>query len=106
MTAAVGNEHGHPPSLAKVHIEVLHVPNCARLNHARALIDRALAATRITATVEETAGDFPSPTVRVDGADVTGRRFEPGAACRLDLPTDAQLRAALTDAAQRLGSSA
>lgn len=81
---------------AAVRIEVLHVPGCSRLEGVRALIDRAIAATGVNGTIEEVVGDYPSPTVLVNGIDVTGRPASSGAACRLDLPTNAQVGDALT----------
>ncbi len=75
---------------------MLHVPGCSRLDRVRTLIDRAIAATGINATIEEVVGDYSSPTVLVNGIDVTGRPAGSGAACRLDLPTDVQLGDALT----------
>ena len=95
------SEPGHATTHAAVRIEVLHVPNCARLGRVRGLIDRALVATGINGTIEEVVGDHHSPTVLVNGVDVTGRSAQPGAACRLDLPTDLQLNDALMRAAVR-----
>jgi hypothetical protein len=90
-----GDNHD-TPTRAAVRIEVLHVPGCSRLDGVRALIDRALTATGINGTIEEVVGDYASPTVLVNGIDVTGRSAKSGAACRLDLPTDAQLGDMLT----------
>ncbi len=90
-----GDSHASP-TRAPVRIELLHVPGCSRLDRVRALIDRALAATGINGTVEEVVGDYASPTVLVNGIDVTGRSAKAGAACRLDLPTAVQLGDALT----------
>ena len=70
----------------------------------RALIHRAFIASGIEGTIEEVVGDHPSPTVLVNGVDVTGRSYESGAACRLDLPTDVQLGDALTSAAFNVAS--
>jgi len=52
-------------------------------------------------------GAFASPSVMVDGEDVTGMSQRGGAGCRLDLPTDEQIRVALQRAlpAPRRGSS-
>jgi len=91
----IGNAHDHERTRATVRIQVLHVPQCARLDRERAEIDRALTATGVSATVEEVVGDYPSPTVLVNGVDVTGRHAASTAACRLDLPTSVQVRAAL-----------
>jgi hypothetical protein len=105
MTTRADDRH-RAPTRAAVHIVVLHVPNCSKLNNVRMRIDRAMTATGIRATIEEVVGDYPSPTVLVNGVDVTGRPIESGAACRLDLPTDEQLSDALIAAASRVGSPA
>lgn len=82
-----------------VRVQILHVPDCALLEHARLAVEPALTATDIRASVEEMEGEYSSPTVLINGTDVAGRTAWLGAACRLDLPTDTQLRAALTKAA-------
>jgi hypothetical protein len=87
-------------SRSDVRIQILHVPDCALLARARELVDEAVLATGVTrATVECVMGDYPSPTVLVNGIDVTGRGCAPGAACRLGLPTGDQVRIALRQAA-------
>jgi hypothetical protein len=45
--------------------------------------------------VTERVGDFPSPTVLVDGTDVMGQPPRSGASCRLDVPTEDRVLAAL-----------
>ena len=49
-----------------------------------------------TGAVEVLVGDFPSPTLVIDGVDVaTGRTVAHSVCCRLDLPTRDQVLAAL-----------
>lgn len=91
---------------AAVSIQLLHVPDCAHLDRVRSMIDQAITATGITGIIEEVVGDFASPTVLINGVDVTGRSVDAGACCRLDLPTEAQVRAALTTAASEVGTLA
>ena len=81
----------------EVRIQILHVPDCPLVGRVRALVQHALAHSKVQAEVEERVGDYPSPTLLVDGQDVTGRPLPPdtGGACRLDLPTEQQLLAAL-----------
>ncbi len=105
MTTVAGDDHGHAASHERVHIKVLHVPDCVLLDGVLAVIDRSLTATGISAGIEEVVGDFASPTVLVDGADVTGRAVTAGAACRLDVPSEAQVRAALVRRTQCQESS-
>jgi hypothetical protein len=79
----------------QIRIQILHVPGCPLVAHVRELVRQALARTRTQAEVEERVGDYPSPTLLIDGRDVTGRSPGGGTACRLDLPTEQQVQAAL-----------
>jgi hypothetical protein len=72
-------------------IRLLSVPDCPLVGRVREM----LAAMGVAAEVEELVGAYPSPTLLVDGRDVTGREVGGGACCRLDLPTEAQIREAL-----------
>jgi hypothetical protein len=87
-------------------VQILHVPECPLLPAAREAVHRAAAALGAKVDIEEVEGVFPSPSVVVGGSDVTGRSLSGGACCRLDLPTDDQLRDALQRAmsAQPRGS--
>ncbi|MEB3024020.1 alkylmercury lyase [[Mycobacterium] crassicus] len=77
-------------------VQLLSVPDCPHVEQARATLRQALADLAIAADVEELIGDYPSPTVVIDGRDVvTGAPPAPGACCRLDLPTAAQIAEAL-----------
>ena len=80
-------------------VEVLYAPGCPHAAGARALVRRCLERLGSPAvSLIEREGDFPSPTVRVDGRDVMGppSAWEPG--CRLDLPTEESLMRALAEA--------
>jgi hypothetical protein len=48
-----------------------------------------------SSVIVERIGEFPSPSVLVDGVDVTGVQTDAPAACVLNPPTRAQIRAAL-----------
>lgn len=77
-------------------VELFSVPECPNLGRVRNELRHVLADLNVTRDVIERVGDYPSPSVVVDGLDVvTRQRLEPGAACRLDLPTRDQLRRAL-----------
>lgn len=78
-------------------IQLLSVPDCPLVESARSTLRNSLAQTHIDAIVEELVGDYSSPTVLIDGFDVTGRPREPRnqASCRLDLPTEEQILVAL-----------
>jgi hypothetical protein len=67
----------------------------------RALLDRSLARAKVQADLSELEGDYPSPTLLIEGADVTGRNPEMTASCRIDLPTEEQIVAALKRAAMQ-----
>jgi hypothetical protein len=82
-------------SVPPVRITLLHVPDCPLLDTARATLGQALVTANVEATIEEVEGPFASPTLLVDGRDVTGNRSANTASCRLDLPTEAQVLAAL-----------
>jgi hypothetical protein len=88
-------------------VQILHVPECPLLPAAREAVDRIVAALGAQVHIEEVEGAFPSPSVVVGGTDVTGQSPSGGACCRLDLPTDDQLRRALQRAmsARRRGLS-
>lgn len=84
-----------------VRVQVLHVPDCPLLEHLRANLRHALAASEVTATVHEQQGTYPSPTVLVNGLDITTSRPPGGeACCRLDVPTADEIAAALRQVAQ------
>jgi hypothetical protein len=78
----------------RVIVELRSVPNCPNLDRVRTDLYAALAALGLSPVVIEREGEFPSPSVLVDGVDVMGDGEGP-AACRLDLPTADDLEAAL-----------
>lgn len=80
---------------APIAVQILRVADCPNVADVRALIRRSAALLGTQVEIEELKGDYPSPTVLVDGRDVTGRELAEGSACRLDLPTEEQIRAAL-----------
>jgi hypothetical protein len=78
-------------------IELLLAADCPHAATARAVLAECLDRLGFDIPVRERVGDYPSPTVLVDGVDVmTGT---PGTqhlqACRLDLPTASRVLAAL-----------
>lgn len=93
---AAGVRDRHPTSEVHVHIHILRVPDCPLIGQLRAVLDRCLARSGLRADIEEIEGLYPSPTILVDGVDVTGRTVRLAAACRLDLPNEQQIAAALT----------
>jgi len=75
-------------------VELRSVPGCPNLGRVRAALSTAMADLDPPPTVIERVGDYPSPSVLIDGVDVMGPSDGP-AACRLDLPTVETLRDAL-----------
>jgi len=77
-------------------VELRAVPDCPNLAATRDLLYACVAEAGLPLSViVERIGDFPSPSVLVDGLDVTGARPDAPAACVLNPPTAAQIRAAL-----------
>lgn len=78
-----------------VNVELRSVPECPNLAPAREELHAALADLGLPAVVTEVVGDYPSPSILVNGVDVMGGTGDGPAACRLDLPTGERIRAAL-----------
>lgn len=78
-------------------IRILSLDGCPNVDRARDVVRRSLALIGLSESVrvEESVGEFPSPTVLVDGRDVTGRDLVAHSSCRLDVPREAQVIAAL-----------
>jgi Alkylmercury lyase len=77
-------------------VELRSVPDCPNLAPIREALHAALADLGLAPDVIEVFGDYPSPSVLVNGVDVMGGIAGGGsAACRLDLPTPERIRAAL-----------
>lgn len=86
-------------SQPEVRVQILHVPGCTLLAEARTAVRNAISDTHIDVVTEEIEGDYPSPSILINGIDVAGAVGESGAACRLDVPTETQIRAKLSQAA-------
>jgi hypothetical protein len=78
-----------------IRIELLHVAGCPHVDRVRQALRSSLAQENIHAAVEERQGDYPSPTLLIDGVDVMGPSAAIGGACRLDVPTSQRILAAL-----------
>ncbi len=81
-------------------VELRSVPDCPNLAAARSTFIACLADAGLTVTVIERVGDYRSPSVLVNGIDVTGADPSGPPACVLRPPTAAQIRAALHSASQ------
>jgi hypothetical protein len=78
-------------------VELLLAPDCPNAASARRVVAECLDEIGLAVPVVERVGDYPSPTVLVDGVDVmTGAvGIQPASACRLDIPTKSRVLAAL-----------
>ena len=89
-------------------VELLVSPDCPNAPGARRVLGDCLRELGLPVDVREHVGDFPSPTVLVDGVDVMTDVHGVGRAqaCRLDVPTAPRVLAALHRAAARPPSEA
>ncbi|KAK9240256.1 hypothetical protein V1525DRAFT_225091 [Lipomyces kononenkoae] len=81
----------------RLQVQLLSVPDCPLVQKVRSSLDNCLRQAKLQAVVEELVGEYSSPTLLVNGFDVTGRPTPSGAqiSCRLDLPNDEEILAAL-----------
>ena len=70
-----------------VKVELQHVPACPHADAARALLRECLAELELDVAFDDNEGEYPSPTILVNGEDVMGAPASQAAACRLDVPT-------------------
>jgi Alkylmercury lyase len=89
-----------------VRVELLLVKECPHADAARTLLAHSLKELGLDVVMIERVGGYPSPTILVDGIDVmTGANGVAEIhACRLDVPTQAAVTAALRAAASSPGS--
>ncbi|WP_346536322.1 alkylmercury lyase family protein [Micromonospora sp. DPT] len=84
---------------SRVVVELRSLPECPNLGSARQELRAALADVGLPlGMATEVVGDYPSPSILVNGVDVMGGTGDGPAACRLDLPTGERIRAALHQA--------
>ena len=78
-------------------VELLHYEGCPLAPAAHRLVRQCLIAFGIPDLVLVRVGDYPSPTVLVNGTDVMrpGTGLSEGSACRIDVPTREGMLAAL-----------
>ena len=79
-----------------IRIQLLHVPGCPNLGELRRRVDQTVAQLGVRVVLDEVEGPYHSPTLLVNGDDVTGRALGSHPSCRLDTPTDQQITAAIT----------
>jgi hypothetical protein len=76
-------------------VQLLSVPDCPNVGRARDLLRSCMAELGLPVEVDETHGEYPSPSILVNGTDVMGDPGYRGASCRLDVPTRAAVLGAL-----------
>jgi hypothetical protein len=81
--------------LGSARIQILRLPDCPLAGRLRSLVEWCVARSGVNATLEEVEGPYSSPTLLINGADVTGRRAGGAPSCRLDVPGEGQILAAL-----------
>jgi hypothetical protein len=75
-------------------VQLLSIADCPHTDGTRDLLRSCIAELRLHVGVEESQGDYPSPSILVNGADVMGDPGYRTASCRLDVPTrEAVMRA-------------
>ena len=67
-------------------VELLSVPHCPHVASARDLLRACISELGLTLEVAERQGDYPSPSILVDGTDVMGDPGYRTASCRIDVP--------------------
>jgi hypothetical protein len=87
--------HSAPRHNRLVRVELRAVPGCPNLDAARDLLLDCLGEAGLPAQFVERIGDYPSPSIVVDGVDVTGGDPDGPASCVLRLPTRRDILAAL-----------
>jgi hypothetical protein len=79
-----------------VKIELLRFSGCPHVNEARQLLVDCLNEIGLgDIQIDDREGEFPSPSIVIDGRDVMGEPTVIAACCRLDLPTRERVLAAL-----------
>ena len=84
-----------------IRVQLLHVADCPNLGELRRTVEQTIARLGVRAVIEEVEGPYPSPTLLVNGDDVTGRPVGSEPSCRLDTPTREQIIAAITRVAAK-----
>lgn len=78
-----------------VKIELRSVPDCPNVDQTRDLLRSCMKDLNLFLDVDEIQGDYPSPSILVNGVDVMGDPGYRAASCRLDVPTRSAIVSAL-----------
>jgi len=78
------------------HIRILQVEDCPLVEALIDDLESCLAEADLDEPVEVVVGDYPSPTLLIDGIDVaTGEPVAGQPRCRMDLPSHSQIQTAV-----------
>ena len=91
--------------MTELRISILHVRDCPSVPRLRTEVHTALEANGSTAVIEEVEGKHPSPTLLINGAPIDGFPLGDETACRIDVPTQEQIRSAIEAASGGVPSS-
>lgn len=98
---AAVTEATFPPNVdPEIRVQILHVRDCALLERVLRRLRTSIARSGLDVSVETIEGTYPSPTVLINGAEVTGQPIGSEPCCRLDLPSEEQIVAALTNSSE------
>ncbi|SLJ75595.1 hypothetical protein [Mycobacteroides abscessus] len=76
-------------------IELLTVPDCPNAPDALDLLRTCLDRLGMSIPIHQRTGDYPSPTILINGVDIMGTTAADEPSCRLDLPTEDHIMTAL-----------
>jgi hypothetical protein len=78
-------------------VELLHHPGCRSAQAVHQLVQECLIALAVPGPVLVQVGNYPSPTVVINGTDVMrpAAKLAEASACRIDIPTRERLLASL-----------
>jgi len=79
-------------------IQLFYFAGCPNAAPVRALVAKCLERLAIDTAIVEVVSDQPSPTLHINDKDVMGEPTTSACACRLDLPTEADVMRALIHA--------
>jgi hypothetical protein len=85
-------------------IEVLTVPDCPNAPATIEMLRRCLDQLGLDIPIHQHIGNYPSPTVLIDGVDIMGSPATTTAACRLDLPTEQRILSTLNGGDRQSGA--
>ena len=80
----------------EIRVQILHVADCPLLEQLQRRVHASITRAGLDVPVEVIEGLYPSPTLLINGAEVTGQPTSSDPCCRLDLPSEAQIVVALT----------